>query len=99
MENNAKIMAADVVRKYKQLESTRLAALHDGDRLAYNKARAQQDILADLLDKWDVSIEDAGIDYTRLAPDMPSFPRTRGGDPYCQCEETASFYFSPHTRG
>lgn len=51
MENNAKIMAADVVRKYKQLESTRLAALHDGDRLAYNKARAQQDILADLLDK------------------------------------------------
>lgn len=73
MENNAKIMAADVVRKYKQLESTRLAALHDhdGDRLAYNKARAQQDILADLLDKWDVSIEDAGIDYTRLAPDMP----------------------------
>ena len=71
MENNAKIMAADVVRKYKQLESTRRAALHDGDRLAYNKARAQQDILADLLDKWDVSIEDAGIDYTRLAPDMP----------------------------
>lgn len=71
MENNAKIMAADVVRKYKQLESTRLAAQHDGDRLAYNKARAQQDILADLLDKWDVSIEDAGIDYTRLAPDMP----------------------------
>lgn len=71
MENNAKIMAADVVRKYKQLESTRLAALHDGGRLAYNKARAQQDILADLLDKWDVSIEDAGIDYTRLAPDMP----------------------------
>lgn len=71
MENNAKIMAADVVRKYKQLESSRLAALHEGDRLAYNKTRAQQDILADLLDKWDVSIEDAGIDYTRLAPDMP----------------------------
>lgn len=71
MENNAKIMAADVVRKYKQLESSRLTALHEGDRLAYNKARAQQDILADLLDKWDVSIEDAGIDYTRLAPDMP----------------------------
>lgn len=71
MENNAKTMAADVVRKYKQLESTRHAALQDGDRLAYNKARAQQDILADLLDKWDVSIEDAGIDYTRLAPDMP----------------------------
>ena len=71
MENNEKIMTADVVRKYKQLESSRLAALHEGDRLAYNKARAQQDILADLLDKWDVSIEDAGIDYTRLAPDMP----------------------------
>ena len=71
MENNAKIMAADVVRKYKQLESSRLAALHEGDRLAYNKARAQQDILADLLDKWDVPVEDAGIDYTRLAPDMP----------------------------
>lgn len=51
MENNAKIMAADVVRKYKQLESSRLAALHEGDRLAYNKTRAQQDILADLLDK------------------------------------------------
>ena len=71
MENNAKIMAADVARKYKQLEETRLAALQDGDRLAYNKARAQQDILADLLDKWAVSIDDAGIDYTRLAPDMP----------------------------
>ena len=71
MENNAKIMTADVVRKYKQLESSRLAALHEGDQLAYNQARAQQDILADLLDKWDVSIEDAGIDYTRLTPDMP----------------------------
>lgn len=71
MENSAKIMASDVVRKYKQLESTRLAAMQDGDRLAYNKARAQQDILADLLDKWNVSIEDTGIDYTRLAPDMP----------------------------
>lgn len=67
MENNAKIMTADVVRKYKQLEETRLAALQDGDQLAYNKARAQQDVLADLLDKWDVSIEDAGIDYTRLS--------------------------------
>ncbi len=71
MENNAKIMAADVARKYKQLEETRLAALQDGDQLTYNKARAQQDILADLLDKWAVSIDDAGIDYTRLAPDMP----------------------------
>lgn len=67
MENSAKIMAADVVRKYKQLESTRLAALHEGDRLAYTKTNAQQDILADLLDKWEVSIEDAGIDYTRLS--------------------------------
>lgn len=67
MQSNAKIMAADVTRKYKQLEETRLAALQDGDQLAYNKARAQQDVLADLLDKWDVSIEDAGIDYTRLS--------------------------------
>lgn len=71
MEINAKIMAADVARKYKQLEETRLAALQDGDQLTYNKARAQQDILADLLDKWAVSIDDAGIDYARLAPDMP----------------------------
>ena len=71
MEINAKIMAADVARKYKQLEETHLAALQDGDQLTYNKARAQQDILADLLDKWAVSIDDAGIDYTRLAPDMP----------------------------
>lgn len=71
MEMNTKIMAADVARKYKQLEEARLAALQDGDQLAYNKARAQQDILADLLNKWNVSIEDAGIDYTRLAPDMP----------------------------
>lgn len=64
------MMAADVVRKYRQLEATRLDALQEGDQKAYNKARAQQDILADLLDKWDVTIEDAGIDYTRLAPDM-----------------------------
>lgn len=71
MELNAKIMAADVVRKYKQLENTRLSALDEGDQLTYNKARAQQDILADLLDKWNITIEDAGIDYTRLAPDMP----------------------------
>lgn len=67
METNAKIMAADVVRKYKQLEETRLAALRDGDEIAYNKARAQQDVLADLLEKWDVPIEDAGIDYTSLS--------------------------------
>lgn len=67
METNAKIMAADVARKYKQLEETRLAALRDGDEIAYNKARAQQDVLADLLEKWDVPIEDAGIDYTSLS--------------------------------
>lgn len=64
-------MTADVVRKYKQLEASRLAALQEGDSTAYYKARAQQDVLADLLEKWDVPVEDAGIDYTRLAPDMP----------------------------
>lgn len=67
METNAKIMAADVARKYKQLEETRLAALRDGDEIAYNKARAQQDVLTDLLEKWDVPIEDAGINYTSLS--------------------------------
>lgn len=67
METNAKIIAADVARKYKQLEETRLAALHDGDEITYNKARAQQDVLADLLEKWDVPIEDAEIDYTNLS--------------------------------
>lgn len=67
METNAKIMTADVARKYKQLEETRLAALRDGDEIAYNKARAQQDVLADLLEKWDVPIEDAGINYTSLS--------------------------------
>lgn len=71
MESSAKVMAADVARKYKQLEASRLAALQEGDSAAYYKARAQQDVLADLLDKWNVSVEDAGIDYTRLAPDMP----------------------------
>ena len=64
-------MAADVARKYRQLEESRLAALQEGNSAAYLKARAQQDVLADLLDKWGVSVEDAGIDYTRLAPDMP----------------------------
>lgn len=64
-------MTADVVRKYKQLEASRLAALQEGDSTAYYKARAQQDVLADLLEKWDVPVEDAGIDYTRLASDMP----------------------------
>ena len=68
---SAKVMAADVARKYRQLEESRLAALQEGDSAAYLKARAQQDVLADLLDKWSVSIEDAGIDYTRIAPDMP----------------------------
>ena len=63
-------MAADVARKYKQIESTRIAALKEGDSAAYYKARAQQDVLADLLEKWNVPVEDAGIDYTRLAPDM-----------------------------
>ena len=62
---SAKIMVADVVRKYKHLEETRLAALADKDA----KARAQQDVLADLLDKWDVSIDDAGVDYTRQSWD------------------------------
>lgn len=66
---SAKLMIADVVRKYKQLEATRLAALADKDTKAYTKARAQQDILADLLDKWDVSIDDAGVDYTRQSWD------------------------------
>lgn len=59
-------MAADVARKYRQLEESRLAALQEGDSAAYCKARAQQDVLADLLDKWNVSVEDAGIDYARL---------------------------------
>ena len=63
---SAKLMVADVCRKYKQLESTRLAALREGATAEYNKVRAQQDVLADLLDKWDVSIEDAGIDYNKL---------------------------------
>lgn len=71
LKPNPSQMAADVARKYRQIESTRLAALQEGDSTAYYKARAQQDVLADLLEKWDVSIEDAGIDYTRLAPDMP----------------------------
>lgn len=66
---SAKLMVADVVRKYKQLEATRLAALADKDAKAYTKARAQQDVLADLLDKWDVSIDDAGTDYTRQSWD------------------------------
>lgn len=67
---SADMMAADVIRKYRYLDETRTAALQEGDRQAYNKARAQQDILADLLDKWNISVEDAGIDYTRLYPDM-----------------------------
>lgn len=66
---SAKLMIADVVRKYKQLEATRLAALADKDAKAYTKARAQQDVLADLLDKWDVPIDSAGVDYTRLSWD------------------------------
>lgn len=67
---SADMMAADVIRKYRYLDETRTAALKEGDAKAYNRARAQQDVLADLLDKWDISVEDAGIDYTRLCPDM-----------------------------
>lgn len=67
---SARIMAADVARKYRQLEESRLEALQEGDSAAYTKARAQQDVLADLLDKWGISVEDAGVDYARLAPDM-----------------------------
>lgn len=67
---SADMMAADVIRKYRYLDETRTAALQEGDAKTYNKARAQQDVLADLLDKWNISIEDAGIDYTRLCPDM-----------------------------
>ena len=74
---SAKLMVADVVRKYKQLEATRLAALADKDAKAYTKARAQQDVLADLLDKWDVSIDDAGVDYTRQSWDEV-YPPPRG---------------------
>lgn len=63
---SAKLMVADVCRKYRQLESTRIAALREGAEAEYIKVRAQQDVLADLLDKWDVSIEDAEIDYNRI---------------------------------
>lgn len=63
---SAQVMIADVCRKYKQLDSTRLAALREGAAAEYAKVRAQQDVLADLLDRWDVSIEDAGIDYNAL---------------------------------
>lgn len=63
---SADMMAADVIRKYKILEESRTEALQERDQKAYNRARAQQDVLADLLDKWDISIEDAGIDYTAL---------------------------------
>lgn len=65
---SVQVMIADVCRKYRQLESTRLAALREGATAEYTKVRAQQDVLADLLDRWDVSIDDAGIDYTSLAP-------------------------------
>lgn len=66
---STKVIIADVVRKYKHLDETRLAALADKDAKTYTKARAQQDVLADLLDKWDVSIDDAGVDYTRQSWD------------------------------
>lgn len=63
---SAKVMIADVCRKYRQLESTRLAALQEGADAEYIKARAQQDVLADLLEKWNVSVETAGIDYSKI---------------------------------
>lgn len=63
---SAQIMIADVCRKYRQLESTRLAALREGATAEYAKVRAQQDILADLLNRWNVSVEDAGMDYNAL---------------------------------
>lgn len=63
---SAKLMIADVCRKYRQLESTRLAALQEGADEEYIKARAQQDVLADLLEKWNVSVETAGIDYSKI---------------------------------
>lgn len=47
---SAKVMVADVCRKYRQLESTRIAALREGAAAEYAKVRAQQDVLADLLD-------------------------------------------------
>lgn len=63
---STKLMIADVCRKYRQLESTRLAALQEGADAEYIKVRAQQDVLADLLEKWDVSVETAGIDYSKI---------------------------------
>mgnify|MGYP007054812584 FL=1 len=63
---SAKIMVADVCRKYRQLECTRLAALQEGADAEYIKVRAQQDVLADLLEKWEVSVETAGIDYSKI---------------------------------
>lgn len=63
---SAKLMIADVCRKYRQLESTRLAALQEGADAEYIKIRTQQDVLADLLEKWDVSVETAGVDYSKI---------------------------------
>lgn len=63
---SAKLMVADVCRKYRQLESTRIAALREGAAAEYAKVRAQQDVLADLLDRWNVSVEEAGMDYNAL---------------------------------
>lgn len=63
---STKVMVADVCRKYRQLESTRIAALREGAEAEYAKVRAQQDVLADLLDRWNVSVEEAGIDYNAL---------------------------------
>lgn len=63
---STKLMVADVCRKYRQLESTRIAALREGAEAEYIKVRAQQDVLADLLDRWNVSVEEAGMDYNAL---------------------------------
>lgn len=63
---SAKLMVADVCRKYRQLENTRIAALREGAAAEYAKVRAQQDVLADLLDRWNVSVEEAGMDYNAL---------------------------------
>ena len=63
---SVQVMIADVCRKYRQLERVRLAALREGAALEYARVRAQQDVLSDLLDRWDVSPVDVGIDSGRL---------------------------------
>lgn len=63
---SVQVMIADVCRKYRQLERARLAALREGAAVEYARVRAQQDVLSDLLDRWDVSPVDVGIDSGRL---------------------------------